>query len=369
MTDIYNLAFANIPGIGPAIAKAIMEVIPSTEALFTESKRGLRAIFGNKTSIIDAILNRSMFDRCEKEIEFIRKYGINLYFFKDDDYPFKLKQIPDMPVCLFFQGNGNLNQDRMIAIVGTRNSTQYGKDITSDIVRELKLYNPRIVSGLAYGIDSYAHQRSLNENIPTFGVLGHGLDRIYPEQNFELAMQMREEGGLVTEYMSKTAIQGHNFPKRNRIIAGLCDAVICVEAAERGGALLTADLANQYDREVFAVPGRIGDKFSEGCNKIINHQKAHLLYSVSDIPKLLNWGNEQLDLFSPSKAKDYSQIISNLSKNDKLVFEYILQNKEANIDDILINTKLNQSVLAGCLLTMELEGLIECLPGKTYKIN
>lgn len=369
MVNIYNIAFANINGVGPIIAREIMEVFPSTEALFSESKKALEAAFGNRKRIIDDIINKTMFNRCEKEIEFINKYNIKCLFFKDNDYPYKLLQIPDMPICFYYQGSGDLNRNRMIAIVGTRNATNYGKEITNEIVSGLKPYNVSIVSGLAYGIDSIAHQKSLDEDIPTFGVLGHGLDIIYPNQNFDLSQKMIENGGLITEFMTLTKPLPHNFPRRNRIIAGLCDAVICIEAAKKGGALLTSDLANQYDREVFAVPGRIGDHYSEGCNYLIRTQRANILHNINDIPHLMNWDDGvQLELFQGKKESKYNNAISKLSKNEKLIYDFIYNEKQVNIDNISIECLLNTSILAGCLLNLELEGLVECLPGKLYKI-
>lgn len=370
MANIYDIAFANIYGVGPAVAREIMENYSSTEELFSESRKCLEAIFKNRTRTIDDILNKTMFAKCEKEMEFMEKYNIRCFFFKDSDYPKKLLQIPDMPICFYYQGTNDLKTDRMIAVVGTRNATKYGKEITEQIVSELKHYNVGIVSGLAYGIDTAAHHRSIMEDIPTFGVLGHGLDMIYPKQNFDIAKTMIEKGGLITEFMTETKPIPQNFPRRNRIIAGLCDATICVEAAKKGGALLTADLANQYNREVFAVPGRIGDNYSEGCNYLIRTTRANILHNVTDIAELMNWdeGN-QLSLFKEEKTNAQLKMLANLSKDEKSIYEYIAGKKEANIDDISIECSLNPSILAGCLLNLELEGIIKCLPGKMYRIS
>src|SRR5690554_889327 len=369
MSNIYNLAFANINGVGPVIAKAIMEVFPSTEALFSENRKALEAVFGKREKIINDILNKTMFAKCEKELEFIEKYNIKLYFFKDKDYPYKLLQIPDLPICLFYQGNMDLNMDRMVAVVGTRNSTEYGREVTGEIISELRAYNVGVVSGLAYGIDSIAHQKSLEEGIPTFGVLGHGLDIIYPNQNFDLSQSMLNNGGLITEYMTQTRPIPQDFPKRNRIIAGLCDAVICVEAAKKGGALLTADLANQYNREVFAVPGRLKDTYSEGCNYLIQTQRANILHRFSDIPTIMNWEpGTQLELFKETRSSKISLLISKLPKPERQIYDYIYEKKEASVDEISIDCSKSLPILAGILLSLELEGLVRCLPGKVYKV-
>jgi DNA processing protein len=211
MATIYDIAFANIPGVGPATAKEIMNYFSSTEEFFSESRSNLEKIFKTRTKTIDAIVNKSMFDKCEKEMIFMEKYNIKCLFFKDEEYPNRLLQIPDNPICIYYQGNQDLNLGKMVGVVGTRNATQYGKDLTEKIVQELKEYGVGIVSGLAYGIDSVSHRASLKEGIPTFAVLGHGLDRIYPKENFDLALEMTKQGGLITEFMTGTKPETFHF--------------------------------------------------------------------------------------------------------------------------------------------------------------
>ena len=363
MATIYDIAFANIHGIGPSTAKEIMKIYSSTEELFSESRSNLEKIFKSRTKTIDDIRNRTMFEKCEKEMEFMEKYNIKCLFLNDKDYPQRLLNIPDSPICLYFQGNEDLNKERMVGIVGTRNSTDYGKELTEKIISELNEYNISVVSGLAYGIDAISHKKSLSENIPTFAVLGHGLDMIYPKENHDLALEMTKNGGLITEFMTGTKPEKYNFPKRNRIIAGLCDCIIVIEAAKKSGSLVTADLSNQYDREVFALPGRVGDVYSEGCNYLISSQRANIIHATKDIIEIMNW-----DTNTPKVAKKEPKKPTHLSKDESIIYDIIAQKEEIHIDDISLDCAINPSVLASCLLNLELEGIIRCLPKKTYKI-
>lgn len=363
MRSIYDIAFANIHGIGPATAKEIMKIYSSTEEFFNESRTNLEKIFKSKTKTIDDIINKRMFDKCEKEMEFMEKYNINCLFFKDKDYPKRLLEIYDFPICIFYQGNQDLNSGRMVAIVGTRNPTDYGQELTEKIVNDLKGYGISVVSGLAYGIDIISHRQSLKEGIATFAVLGHGLDMIYPQQHQDLAMEMTKHGGLITEFMTKTKPERYNFPRRNRIIAGLCDCVIVVEAAKKSGSLVTADLANQYDREVFALPGRINDEFSQGCNYLIGSQRAHIIHNTNDIVQIMNW-----DISLPKQAEPIHKKPSMLTKHEEIIYDIIASKDEINIDDISFACNLSPTIIASCLLNLELDGIIRCLPKKNYKI-
>ncbi|MFA7082656.1 MAG: DNA-processing protein DprA [Bacteroidales bacterium] len=363
MASIYDIAFANIHGIGPSTAKEIMKIYSSTEDFFNESRSNLESIFKTKTRTINEILNKTMFPKVEKEMEFMEKYNIKCLFFTAEDYPRRLLQLPDNPICFYFQGNRDLNMDRMVGVVGTRNATEYGREQTENIISELKAYNVGIVSGLAYGIDAISHRQSIKQEIPTFAVLGHGLDMIYPKENHDLALEMINNGGLVTEFMTSTRPERYNFPRRNRIIAGLCDCIIVIEAAKKSGSLVTADLANQYDREVFALPGRVGDMYSEGCNYLISSQRASIIHDPQDIIEIMNWEFKTPTLFKKEIKKP-----SNLSKDESIIYDIIMGKEEIHIDDISIECTLNPSVLASCLLNLELEGIIRCMPKKTYKI-
>ncbi|MDR0971609.1 MAG: DNA-processing protein DprA [Bacteroidales bacterium] len=364
MATIYDIAFANIYGIGPSIAKEIMQHYRSTEEFFNESPSNLKTIFKNKTRTINEIINKTMFLRCEEELRFMEKYNIKPLFFKDEQYPQKLLNISDPPILLYYQGKGNLSHQRMVGVVGTRNATDYGKKITEKIIGELKSFNVEIVSGLAYGIDSIAHKQSLKNNIPTFAVLAHGLDMIYPKENFDLALEMIENGGgILTEFMTKTTPERYNFPKRNRIIAGLCDCILVMEAAKKSGSLVTADLAMQYNREVFSIPGRIGDNYSEGCNYLIASQRANILHQIGDISQIMNW-----DVVSNNHIEKISTKPTNLTKDENILYDIILNKGELHIDDLILESKIDYAKACASLLNMELNGIILCLPKKTYKI-
>jgi DNA processing protein len=365
MVNIYELALTKTYGIGVKSALEILKNLGSAEALFNENEKSLRTIFKTRERTINEILHKTMFEQCEKELEFINKYNIRSYFINGNDYPRRLKNIDDPPICLFVQGSGDLEKERVVAIVGSRNATDYGHLMTENIVQEIKKLNCTVISGLAYGIDSISHRSCIEKHIPTFGVLGHGLDMIYPKEHFDLAQKMKEEGGLVTEYFTKTEPSAFNFPHRNRIIAGLSDLIIVVEAAKTGGALVTTRLANDYNREVLAVPGRYGDKYSEGCNFLIESNRAAIMADTHSISRIMNWEEvpETIELFKKEDNKG-----KNLKGNEKKVYEIIKARKEINIDDISIASSLALNELSSTLLSLELSDYIVSKPGKIYKV-
>lgn len=365
MVSIYELAFSKIYGVGFRVGNEILKHL-TPEELFTSSRTSLEALFGGRTRTINDILNKTMFAQCERELDFIIKNNVRSTFLTHEDYPTRLKNIPDAPFCLFVAGRGNLNANRMVAVVGSRNNTEYGRQMTETIVEELQKLNAVVVSGLAYGIDAISHRAALNRNIPTFGVLGHGLDTIYPKDNWELSQQMQETGGLVTECFTNTMITRFNFPQRNRIIAGLCDVVVVVEAAKKGGALLTARLANDYNREVVAVPGRFGDEYSEGCNFLIESNRAHILSSVKAIAKLMDWNERvtEVSLFTNEE---------NISKGNELkgpkhkIYKTLKIKGEMDIDSLSVELSMGVNDLSAFLLELELEDYVMAKPGRVYK--
>jgi DNA processing protein len=365
MVNIYELALAKVHGIGIHTAKAIMEVFGSAETLFNQNRKSLEFIFKTKERTINDILNRSMFVQCERELEFMHRYGINSTFFLNDDYPARLKQIPDPPICLFYQGNIRLDIEKSIAIVGSRKITDYGKRVTNAIIEELRKYNATIVSGLAYGVDTAAHKSALDNGLNTFGVLAHGLDMVYPQDNFDLAQKMRSNGGIISEHFSGTRLNPKFFPSRNRIIAGLADLTIVIEAAYKSGALITARLANEYNREVLAVPGKINDEQSSGCNMLIKKNMAHILCSLSDIANLAKWDDKtqnQPSLFDKPKPTP------NLPKVEAKIYKIISENEGINIDDLMLKSSMTSAQLAFCLLELEMNEHIATLPGKCFKV-
>ncbi|MDR1847357.1 MAG: DNA-processing protein DprA [Bacteroidales bacterium] len=364
MVTIYELALAKTYGIGIHTAKGLMKRFGSAKALFEQNRANLELVLGKQPRTINEIINRSMFPQCEKELEFMQRYGINSFFFLDENYPQRLSNISDPPIVFFSCGNINFNISRNVGIVGSRKITEYGKRVTNDIVESLKKYDVTIISGLAYGADAAAHQAALNNGLQTFGVLAHGLDMIYPRENFELAQKMKANGGLITEQFTKTKISPALFPLRNRIIAGLSDLIIVVEAAYKSGALITARLANDYNREVFAVPGRLNDENSAGCNALIYKNLAHILSRFSEISYLMNWNEEtenQPSLFDKSVSKP------DLPALDAKIYKIIEENEGINIDDLSVKSSMTSTQLASALLNLEMDNFIISLPGKCYK--
>lgn len=371
MVDIYSLALTQVYGIGPAIAKKLMEVYPSAEALFNETHSNLKLLFSGKDRTIDEILKRPMLSRCEQELEYMYKNNIKAYFIKDEAYPFRLKQIDSPPTCLFVKGDGDLNKKRIVSIVGSRQASEYGKWVTANIVRELKAFDVCIISGLAYGIDSIAHISALNEGLSTFGVLGHGLDKVYPAQNYPLAQNMLANGGLVSEFFTKTVANNYNFPQRNRIIAALCDLCIVIEGGVKSGSMITPRYAREFNREVLAVPGRIGDVLSEGCNNLIASNIAGMLSNFSEIESTMGWGENKKekvkDLFSQDEKPKPQKSLAELSETERQIYEFISKSGKTNIDDIIAECSLDFSKTSIGLMNLELKGYITALPGKHYE--
>jgi len=360
---IYKIALTLIPGVGSVNGKSLVAYCGGVRAVFLEKKRALLKIPGIGEQTVNAITNHNVFDRAEEEIRFICHKNITPLFYLEKDYPVRLKQCHDSPLMLYYKGTADLNVPKVVAMVGTRNATEYGRDMCRKIIEGLVEQNVLIISGLAYGIDTWSHKAALENKLETVGVLGHGLDRIYPYANRSLAEKMLESGGLLSEYMSSTLPDRENFPMRNRIIAGMSDAVIVVEAAETGGALITAEIANSYNRDVFAIPGRIGDLHSEGCNKLIKINKAALLQSAKDIIYLMNWNDVK-----GNKKSMQRQLFINLTGDEELIVEILKEKGDLDIDTLLIESAMMPAKAASVLLNMEFEGIIRCLPGKVYRL-
>lgn len=362
---IHRIALTLIEGVGDVLAKQLVSYCGSVEAVFREKKRILEKIpeIGPKTAA--SIAGFKNFARAEKELEFIQRHGIDLFFYLDENYPARLKNCYDAPILLYYKGTSNLNHSRMVAIVGTRNSSDYGKNFTIKIVEELIQMKATIVSGLAYGIDITAHKACVQQGIETIGVMAHGLDRIYPQAHSSVARKMVIHGGLITEHTSGADPDRENFPKRNRIIAGLCDAVIVVEAAKKGGALITADIANSYNRDVFALPGRIDDTYSEGCNMLIKSNRAALIQSAADIRYIMGWDDSE----NPHKQALQKSLFVELNEDEKNLVGFISEQGRTAIDAIVIHSGMPSSKVASILLNLEFSGVIRCLPGKVFVLN
>lgn len=366
MSTLHQIALTFTKNIGDHLAKVLVSYCGSAEAVFEASPKKLMQIPGISTKTIEQLNFSEALKRAEKELKFVEDNNIKVLFYTDADYPKRLKNCSDSPALLYYKGTADLNRPRIISIVGTRNATDYGKQLCRDLIDDLKAYDVITVSGLAYGIDVAAHKESLRMDIPTIGVFAHGLDRIYPAQNRPTADKMLNNGGWLTDFPSGTNPDRENFPKRNRIVAGMADATIVVEASIKGGALITAEIANSYNRDVFAFPGRISDEYSTGCNFLIRNNKAALLTSGADLAYILGWEKTNGDI------KKQAQLVMpiDLSTNERLIFETIQQNAgQLGIDDLAIKTRLPLSQLAMNLLNLEMQGFVNSLPGKTYSIN
>ncbi len=363
MPLLHQLALTFVPGIGDVLAKNLISYCGSAEEIFKTSKHKLLQIPGIGPKMATAITNPICFIQAENEIKFIEKNKIQAVFYTDSAYPKRLKNCIDAPIMLFYQGNADLNKQRIISIVGTRNATIYGRQLCEELIAHLKNYDVTVVSGLAYGIDICAHKACVKHQLSTIGILGHGLDRLYPAQHRSVAEKMFEKGGLLTEFPSQTNPDRENFPKRNRIIAGMTDATIVVEASIKGGALITAEIANSYNRDVFTFPGRIGDEFSEGCNFLVRFNKAGLLTSYADLVEQLGWLDQKLPI-----KKQQLLFPLDLTADEKQIFEMLKLSGQLGIDDLSIKTNLPVSILAMNLLNLEMQGLVRSLPGKSYSL-
>lgn len=364
----YQIGITLIKGIGPNLAKNLIAYLGSVEAVFKEKKANLAKIPGIGEVLSSEIVSQDVMERAEKEIEFIQKNKIEPHFYTSKSFPYRLKECADSPVMIYYKGQKNLNDEKFIGIVGTRKGTEAGRDICKKMIEDfsVKIPNVTVVSGLAYGIDICAHKASTDFGLPTIGVLGHGLDRIYPAVHRPTAVKMLEKGGLLTEFMSETNPDKQNFVQRNRIIAGMCDALIVVESGRRGGALITAELANDYNRDVFAVPGRISDEWSGGCNQLIKYHKASLIESADDVIRLMNW--EIADTKNNGEIQ-VPLLFEDLSDAEFEVIEILRKHTEGiNVNELAVLLHKPFSRLSSQLLEMEFKGLVKCLPGGIYKV-
>lgn len=373
MTDIENssellhkIALSLVPGIGSITAKSLINSCGSAEQVFGEQEKVLRTIPGIGTVLAKNILQSKVLPRAAKEVEFISRNNVTAHFYLDESYPQRLKNCVDAPMLLFSKGNANLNPSKVISIVGTRNATEYGRDLVDKLISQIagRGYDMQIVSGLAYGIDIQAHLAALHHNIPTVAVLAHGLDSVYPSLHRNIAREMCEnEGGLVSDFLSHSVLDRKNFLRRNRIIAGLADAVVIVESAKKGGALLTAELAVSYNRDLFAFPGRVGETYSEGTHYLIKSNRAGLLENLGDLEYCMDWrpvsGNPEC--FQP-------RLFTDLTPDEQTIVELLNKEGESDIDQISQLTKMPVNHVSPVLLSLEFAGIVKCLPGKLFKI-
>ncbi len=357
----HTLALLQAEGIGDVVAKKLIQHCGSAQEIFKTKKAKLQKIDGIGPKTIEALQSKTIFEAAEKELQFIASQNITPLFYLNKNYPERLKHCFDCPVLIFQSGNVDLEQKRIINIVGTRKVTSYGIDFTKRLLEDLAPLNPIIVSGFAYGVDIIAHQAAMENGLQTIGVLAHGLNQIYPKDHKKYVAKMETHGGFLTEFWSTSNPDKENFVKRNRIVAGMCEATIVIESAEKGGSLITASLANDYNRDVFAVPGRATDKLSQGCNMLIKTQRAHLLTSAADLVYMLNWDIE-------TKTKPVQkQLFINLEPQEQQIYDFLLQNGKEELDIIALACQIPVFKLSSILLTMELKGAIQPLPGKIFE--
>jgi DNA processing protein len=357
----YLLALQKVEGVGDIVAKKLLSHCGNAESIFKTKSSQLSSIDGIGSILLSKLKNKTIFEKAETELKFIKNNEINVAFFQDDNYPERLKHCIDGPLLLFSSGNIDFSTRKIISIVGTRQITSSGTEFCKKLISDLAPLNPIIVSGFAYGVDIVAHQAAIENNLQTIGVVAHGLDQIYPIVHKKHVTKMEKNGGFMTEFWSGTSPEKENFVKRNRIVAGMSEATIVIESADKGGSLITANLANDYNRDVFAVPGRTSDKFSQGCNNLIKTQKANLLTSAADIVYILNW-----DLEEKSKPVQ-KQLFVTLENDEQKIYDYLLKSGKEILDIIALECDFPIYKISGILLNMELKGVIRPLPGKLFE--
>lgn len=357
----YLIALTQIDGIGPIVGKELLRFFGCAEAIFKEKPETLSKIKRYGQQLAGGVSNPKLLHLAETELEFMEREGILGISISDHRYPEWLKECPDSPAVLFLKGGGRLNEEKAVSIVGSREATGYGKEFVEELVRELSRFNVAIHSGLAYGIDITAHKEALRNGLPTYCTLAHGLDRIYPKQHTKFANQMLAEGGWITEFMSGTTPDRENFPKRNRIVAGITEATIVVESARKGGAIITANIANSYGRDVFAVPGRVTDERSKGCNFLIKTDRAHLLQTPEDLIRMLGWESKRSKLIQtrlfPDLTDNQLKIVESMQSQDQLTMDELVHVLNRPISDVSTD-----------LLLMEFKGMVRQLPGKKFEL-
>ena len=365
MTENETLAvlrLQNVPNIGDVTAKKLISHCGSPEAVFTDKAHQLQKIDGIGTYTIRGLHDAEHREAAEAEYRFITDNDISYAYFTDSQYPNYLKHCIDSPVLLFKRGNIDLEGRKIISIVGTRKITSYGTALCEELISALTPLNPIIVSGFAYGVDICAQRAAIDHGLQTIGCLAHGLNQIYPKVHSKYLADVEKNGGFFTEFWSTSNPDRENFLKRNRIIAGMAEATIVIESAEKGGSLVTADIANSYNRDVFAFPGRAKDKYSSGCNNLIKQQKAHMLTSAADLLYILGWDIEEKETNVVQK-----QLFVELEPSEQSIYDYLQKNGKQQLDSIALDCQLPIFKVSSTLLNMEMKGVVRPLPGKLFE--
>jgi DNA processing protein len=357
----YVLALQKVEGIGDINAKKLLAHFGTAEEIFRTKPAKIASIDGIGSVLLKNLRHKSVFEKAEKEFRFIEENKIDAVFFREDSYPERLRYCIDSPILLFTSGNIDLKARKIISIVGTRQITSYGAEFCRKLIADLSPLNPVIVSGFAYGVDIVAHQAAIENNLQTVGVIAHGLNQVYPKIHKKFVSKIENNGGFITEFWSSSNPEKENFVKRNRIVAGISEATIVIESAEKGGSLITANMANDYNRDVFAVPGRVSDKLSQGCNNLIKTQKANLLTSAADLLYILNW-----DLDRQIKPVQ-KQLFVDLDNDEQKIYDFLQKNGKELLDSIALECGLPIFKMSSTLLNMELKGVVRPLPGKLFE--
>lgn len=364
MTDqeLFNLlALLKVDGVGDIMGKKLLNSFGDASAIFKAKSSQLAAVDGIGSVLLKNLKDKSVFEKADKELSFIKNNNIQVSFFQDENYPERLKHCIDAPILIFTAGNLDFKNKKIISIVGTRQITSYGTNFCKKLIEDIAPLDPVIVSGFAYGVDIVAHQAAMDFNLQTVGVLAHGLNQIYPRTHKKYMARMEEKGGFITEFWSDSNPDKEKFVRRNRIVAGMTEATIVIESADKGGSLITANMANDYNRDVFAVPGRVTDKYSQGCNNLIKTQKANVLTSAADLIYMLNWDIKE----NPKTIQ--KQLFVELEPVEQKVYDFLQKNGKELLDIIAIECEIPIFKLSGILIGMELKGVIRPLPGKLFE--
>ena len=360
---LYQISLTLVPTIGPVHAKNLIAQLGTARAIFNEPVRYLKRIGGVGEARATAIRAFRDFQAAEKEIAFLQQFSIQPLFITNPAYPKRLLHCYDCPTLLYFKGNADLNNPKVVAVVGTRTNTGYGREMTEKFIAELAGLGVMVVSGLAHGIDAIAHRSALKNGLPTLGVLAHGLNQVYPIQHTLLAREMIRQGGLLTEFRSTAIPDRHQFPSRNRIVAGMSDATVVVETGVRGGSMITAELANGYNRDVFAFPGKATDAKSAGCHHLIRRHKAYLISSAAELMENMNWEDR-----AGSNPEPEKQILARLTPEERQLIGLLQDRDTVHIDEINLKSGLSSSAVAAAILNMELQNIIFRHPGNMLKL-
>lgn len=359
----YTLALQRVQNLGDISAKKLLSLVGSAEGIFNEKKRNLLKIAGIGAFKLKELNKVKQLDAADKELQFINENRISCSYYQDKSYPENLKHCIDGPILFFYKGNIDLQHKKILSIVGTRNITTYGRNFCEKLVEELAPLNPIIVSGFAYGVDITAHKAAMENGLQTIACFAHGLNQVYPKTHKKYFKKVEENGGFISEFWSSDVFDRINFLKRNRIIAGISQATIVIESSEKGGSLVTADIANSYNREVFAVPGKATDTHSQGCNNLIKTQQAHLLTQAADIIYMLGW---EIEKTNPKPQQ--TQLFVDLTEGEKIIYRYLKDQEKELLDTIALQCKMPTFKVATLLLNMEIKGVVQPLPGKLFQL-